>query len=71
MSLCYFFFLTFPAANVNGSSSPSTGGFPLPTRARIRLTLAGSARPSAHTAETSFDGREHTESTLQLCYGMA
>jgi hypothetical protein len=22
-------------------------------------------------AETSFDGREHTESTLQLCYGMA
>jgi hypothetical protein len=48
MSPCYFLFLTFPAGNFNGSSSPSTGGFPS-TRARIRLTLAGSARPSAHS----------------------
>ena len=40
----YFFFLTFLAGNSSRSSSPSTGGFPLPTRARIRLTLAGSAR---------------------------
>ena len=40
----HFFFFTFLAANSNGSSSPWIGGFPLPTRARIRLTLAGSVR---------------------------
>src|SRR5436853_4775751 len=40
----HFFFFTFLAANSNGSSSPSIGGFPLPTRDRIRLTFAGSAR---------------------------
>ena len=38
------FFLTVFGTSFNGSSSPSTGGFPLPTRARIRLTRAGSAR---------------------------
>src|ERR1019366_5100523 len=36
--------LFFLAANSGGSSPPSTGGFPFPTRFRMRAILAGSAR---------------------------
>src|SRR5258708_25045995 len=36
--------LFFLAANSGGSSSPSTGGFPFPTRFRMRAILSGSAR---------------------------
>ena len=79
MSPCYFFFLTFLAGNFNGSSSPSTGGFPLPTRARIRLTLAGSARrarsskySSVRIAETFFDGEGayRIDLTIMLWHGI-
>src|SRR5215472_9009794 len=38
------FFRALFGESSNGSSSPSTGGFPLPTRSRIRLTLSESAR---------------------------
>src|SRR5258708_37200912 len=37
--------LFFLAANSGGSSSPSTGGFPFPTRFRMRAILAGSEVP--------------------------
>jgi hypothetical protein len=38
------FFLAFLGTSPIESSWPSTGGFPLPTRARIRLTRVGSPR---------------------------
>lgn len=38
------FFLAFFGTTADGSSSPSTGGFPLPTRAKMVLTLVESAR---------------------------
>jgi predicted outer membrane lipoprotein len=36
--------LFFLAASSGGNSSPSTGGFPFPTRFRMRAILSGSAR---------------------------
>ena len=51
----HFFFFTFLAANSNGSSSPLIGGFPLPRRARIRLTFAGSARRACQAPTVDID----------------
>jgi hypothetical protein len=42
LDFSFFMFLE----NSSGRPSPSTAGFPLPTRARIRLTLVESARPA-------------------------
>jgi hypothetical protein len=39
-----FFFFAVAATNSSGSSSPSTGGLPLPDRANIRVTFSGFAR---------------------------
>src|SRR5258708_36826307 len=45
--------LFFLAANSGGSSSPSTGGFPVPTRFRMRAILAGSARRARSGKDSS------------------
>src|SRR6266404_3760845 len=58
--------LFFLAANSGGSSSPSTGGFPFPTRFRMRAILAGSARRARAVKYSSVRKAEIFSATATL-----
>jgi hypothetical protein len=69
--------LLFPflAGNSNGNSSPSTGGFPVPTRGRIRLPL-----PDRHVVRVPqslveshafrFGGYRWVDLAIMPCHGI-